>query len=136
MRTLVVVLTEPAENQSIALTIRDPYHELTFDKIAGWIESATGDSVFRDKFDLLCNEHTLEVLVDVVDDGDTPTVHFVYSNTQWKDWVKSVAKAFVYNDPHSRNFCTVKAAAALLTRAEPTLSDQHSDLRGIAYVEE
>lgn len=136
MRTLVVIITEPKAEQSIALTIKDPYHELTFERIEGWLNSVTHSDVFRDRHDILCNRHEVETIIDVIDDGDTPTVHFVYSDTEWEDFIPKLAKAFVYDEPHYRNFCTVKAAAALLTRAEPTLSSQHGELRGIAYVEE
>jgi hypothetical protein len=136
MRTFVVVLSEPSEQKSLAVTIKDPYHELTFERIESWLDSATYHDVFRDKHDLLCNRHNVETLVDVIDEGDTPTVHFIYSNTEWSDFIDKLAKAFVSGEPHYRNFCTVKAAAALLTRAEPTLSDLTGVFRGMAYIEE
>lgn len=136
MRSLVIVLSEPATQKSTALVIKDPYHELSFEQIEGWLHSATHRDVFHDKHDLLSNRHEVETVVDVIDDGDTPTVHFVYSNTEWDDWIDRLAKAFIADEPHFRNSCTVKAAAALLTKSKTTLSDLNGSLRGIAYVEE
>ncbi|QZA71104.1 hypothetical protein AH06_52 [Erwinia phage AH06] len=136
MRTLIIILTEPSAQESIAVTIKDPYHELTFETIKNGLESATHRDVFRDRLGLLCNNYTLETLVDVIDEGDVPTMHFIYSGTEWSDWVKTLAKAFVYDAPHFRRYCSVKAAAALLTHVNPTLSNLHGDLCGIAYVEE
>lgn len=136
MRTLVIVLSEPSVQKSTAITIKDPYHELTFERIKDWLHSTTHRDVFRDRNDILCNRHEVETVIDVIDDGDTPTVHFIYSNTEWEDFIPKLAKAFIYDEPNYRNSCTVKAAAALLTRANPTLSNQHGSLRGIAYVED
>jgi len=136
MRSLVVVLSEPSAQKSIALVIKDPYHEVDFERVETWLHSATHRDVFRDSNDTLCNRHKVETLIDVIDDGDTPTVHFIYSDTEWEDFIPKLAKAFVDDEPHFRNSCTVRAAAALLTRANPTLSIYNGSMRGIAYVEE
>lgn len=136
MRTLFIVISDPRYQSSMALTVRDPYHELTFETIQGWLHSATHRDVFRDKLDVLCNNHEVEAVLDVIEGGGTPTMHFIYTQNEWEDWIDRLAKAFVFDEPRHRAKCTVKAAAALLDRANTTISAPLGAMGGIAYIEE